>query len=377
MNVSEKLRYRVNDRIYLTLLAVLLMVFTLNCSGDSPSDEPEEMLTEKEAVETLIDIIRDSGIPFPILEDQSVENQEGRFPKIAEAEDFNLSGSDYLTSSFGEGVILINLWLGPNGHIIPKPSWQSAHPDVCLDQGRYMNAAVQMAEFKITPSLNFIQVNLIEIETGIIQESIISEQGLSDPDWLDNGLTEVWSKLKQKASIKGVTGPCGQYKNLMFYFDSKTTMQTEGGSSFDHVRAEFKLSFDEEKNTYSGSGILEFIDHSSTFSNSCMPVDAEMGILSLSPSVVEESGSNNIEIVLFFNNFVLDKPCQLPQFPFSFPILHLDNVILTTAPIHYEFTNMERKPGDVNILAEINFIQSVTSEDQTHSEETLIEIRRE
>lgn len=251
----------INRHLFHFFLSALIVLVT-SCSsstssGTEPDPEPEpepqpEEVSEQQAIETIIQVIQDSGLTFPSLEESSKRKADG------------LSAMDYVqTGSTTEGLIELKLWIGPDGNIIPKPSWQESNKDFCKSQGRYMKNAVKQLTFTILSPTHEVQLNYIDIETGKIEESVIGEAGGDDANWLPNSMSDAWSQMQNKVSIGGAVGACGDKMEMQIQFSSEITTDLTTDSEepivyFEHIEATFPLEFDEDKSAYTGKGNLEW-----------------------------------------------------------------------------------------------------------------------
>lgn len=240
------------------------------CSSSTSSDpendtdqeqDPEEVsVTKEEAVDALITVIKDSGMTFPSREGSS---------KSKDA-DSDLYAMDYIElDTSPNGLIQIKMWIGDEGNIIPKPSWQSANQNVCSNQGRYMKGAVKQLQFTILTPSQEVQLNYTDMETGKIEESVIGAQDESNDDdensnWLTEAMSDAWSQMRNEVSIGGTVGPCGAKIEMQIQFSSEITTDLTSDPEepvvyFEHIEATFPLEFDEQKNAYTGIGDLEWI----------------------------------------------------------------------------------------------------------------------
>lgn len=251
------------NRKFLKLLFVTLLIIFTGCAGSTSSDpenESEEVtVTEKEAVDALIRAIQDSGLTFPSRDDNAKNTSANS----------DLHAMDYIElDTSPNGLIQIKLWVGDEGNIIPKPSWQEANQNVCSNQGRYMKGAVKLLQFTILTPAREVQLNYIDMETSKIEQSVIgTEAENSDNDernWLTESMSDAWDQMQAKVSIGGAVGPCGEKIEMGIRFSSEittdlTTDEEEPVVYFEHIEASFPLTFDEEKSAYTGTGDLEWV----------------------------------------------------------------------------------------------------------------------
>lgn len=267
LNDTPPLHIVRNKKLLKLLFVTFLLIFT-GCSGstspdsenESDQEEPEEVtVTEKEAVDAVIQVIQDSGLTFPSRDD----NAKNR------SVNYDLYAMDYIElDTSPNGLIQIKLWVGGEGNIIPKPSWQAANENACSSQGRYMKGAVKLLQFTILSPSQEAQLNYIDMETSEIEQSVIgTEDENSDNDegnWLTESMSDAWDLMQAEVSIGGAVGPCGEKIEMGIRFSSEittdlTTDEEEPVVYFEHIKASFPLTFDEEKSAYTGTGDLEWV----------------------------------------------------------------------------------------------------------------------
>lgn len=133
-----------------------------------------------------------------------------------------LSLDDYIQTSLDEsGSRNVRLWIGPDGHIIPSPEWQTYHPTYCMQRARYMESAANVLNFKASRNTEeldglertqtFTFVQFIDAGTLVIEEQREGEEG-PDPDsrGLVATMSDAWDQLT--VPIGGLTGPCGEVR---------------------------------------------------------------------------------------------------------------------------------------------------------------------
>lgn len=250
------------------LIIVTFLLVLAGCSSttgtesdnetDQEQDQEEVSVSEKDAVDAIIATIRDSGYSFPSREPSSKSNSENN----------EMFAMDYIGLDSSEnGLIQIRLWIDKEGNIIPNPSWQSSNENVCKERGRYMKGAVKLLEFTILTPSREVQLNVIDIESGKIDESVIGTEDESDnddADWLNESMKDAWEQMQGNISIGGAVGPCGDVIGLTIEFNSEITTDLTSNPEepvvyFEHIEASFPLELNDDNNVYTGTGDLEWV----------------------------------------------------------------------------------------------------------------------
>lgn len=244
------------------MISCISFIVITSCSKDDKNEKAPESIEESYIIETTAQVIRNSGLEFPSI---SSANREASRPMefIWPAEDYITVTREREDGDYGE-IITVNLWLGPDNHIIPTPDWQRAHPDYCLDQGKYMRPVRKLLQFRIfnnpRDDIRAVQLNRIDVETGRIENSFYTDYYDADPNWMHEAMSEAWDQLLLESTIKGAVDPCDTRVPLTLHFTSTVNNVTEDNETYEKIEATVTLHFDESIGGYTGSAEFVWIE---------------------------------------------------------------------------------------------------------------------
>ncbi len=230
----------------------------LSCSKDDKNENPQESFDESYLIETIAQVILDSGLEFPQPEPPA-DRGEGR------SSDLLALASDYMVVDIGDGeTMTAKMWLGANNHVIPSLKWKNENPNFCSDQGLEMRPALKMFKFTIhnapEQDIRTVQLNYIDVDTGIIEHSVISDNYGPDPDWLYAAMSMVWAEMMDLVNAQGALGPCIDGDSLTLRFKSTVTNVTPEAQTYEEIKVTVSLQYDESIDAYTGIGEFEWIE---------------------------------------------------------------------------------------------------------------------
>ncbi|HUH74185.1 MAG TPA: hypothetical protein VLZ75_07240 [Chitinophagales bacterium] len=250
---------------YRLLITCFSVLFLFSCKKDNDKDSTKDDDNPKDLkmVELVARVIQDSGLDFP--ESSKSGNRSG-----AKASGFEWPAEDYVTiddsDRDNDGAMLVKIWLDSDNNIIPTPEWQSAHPNYCIDKGKYMRPAHRLLQFKIhslpRDGVRVVQLNYIQIDGQKIKESVITDWKDFSPDWMYEAMSEVWNEMSDKVEIKDAIEPCDDRVRYTLHFSSKVTFDTPDAKTYEEFEFTIPLQFDEVKGTYTGIGNLVWLEGS-------------------------------------------------------------------------------------------------------------------
>ena len=380
------LQFHINHNKQLLILLFSVLFFMMwGCSGSTDpnsendtdqNQEPEEVtVTEEEAVDALIQVIQDSGLEFPSREGAS-KNKSA---------DFGLFAMDYIELGTSQGgLIEIKLWVGNEGNIIPKPSWQAANQNVCLRQGRNMKGAVKQLEFTILTPSQEVQLHYIDIETGKIEQSVVGTQNEGDSDssnWLTESMSDAWSQMQNKVTIGGTVGPCGDKIELQIQFVSKITSdftenKEEPAVYYEHIQASFPLTFDDDKKAFTGTGDLEWLAYKLNGEPGGPPTGKSLEVVRLVTPWIDNPIYDESTLELELPGF----EDGTPLINVSWPLIHKYEINEEGDNYVYIITGWQENPDDASVVMTKTFNRTesftVDGDPVTVTEHTTIEITR-
>ena len=245
--------------LYYLIISCLSAAFLFSCSEEDKNEKAHENIEEGYLIETIARVIRDSGLEFPQA-DLSADRGEAKL-----SDDLLALASDYMSVDMGDGETMnARIWLTEDNHIIPTPEWRNENPNFCSDQGLQMHTAQKLFVFTIynipQSDIRTVKLNYIDIETGIIEHSFMTENYEADPDWLYMAMTEVWAEMWDVVDIKSAVGPCKGGDPLTLKFNSTVTNETPEANSYEKIEVTITLHFDESKGAYTGIGEFVWIE---------------------------------------------------------------------------------------------------------------------
>lgn len=238
------------------IVSSLAGVFLFSCNKDD-ENVPDNSY-DSGMVTVVSRVIRDSGLNFP--QASSSSNRDANRPS-----GFEWPAEDYVTVDDSDSeIITVKIWLGPDNHIIPTPEWQAAHPNYCMDQGKYMRPVRKLLQFKIfnvpRDDIRAVQLNHIDVETSRIEHSVMTDWYDAAPDWMYQAMSEVWSEMRNQTTIKDAIEPCEDRIPLTLYFSSIVTNELTDASTYEEFEFSIPLQFDESKGAFSGVGDFVWVD---------------------------------------------------------------------------------------------------------------------
>ena len=248
-----------NRFFYYFIISCLSAVFLFSCSKDDKDEKAPESFEKSYVTETIARVIRDSGLEFPQA-DSPADRGEAKL-----SDDLLALASDYMSVDVGNGEIMTaKIWLGADNHIIPTLEWRNGHPDFCSDQGLQMRTAEKQFLFTIhnipQDDIRTVQLNYIDIETGIIEHSVMTENYGAGSDWLYEAMSEVWMEMMDLVNTNGAQGPCeggGGGGPLTLHFSSKVKFDSPDTMIYEEFKFTISLQFNELEQAY--TGISEFV----------------------------------------------------------------------------------------------------------------------
>lgn len=363
----------INYRIFLGVLPYLLLLVIVGCTDNtSGPEETDAEISEEVAVGTLVDFLEDRDLISDFVSNKGITTDE-----------VSTNITNYINWDVNDsGTPVMKLWLGPNDQLIPNPEWQDVNKNACKNEYSYMKGGIKLLNIKIHTSVKEVTIQYIDIETGVIEKE---QMGQGDgQNWLYDAIDKAWDKFTY-LPIEPAGDPCGEEIKLKIKFNSEIEANpADGLTTFDHVTAEFELTFLEaffDDDAYEGEGNLHWIEYTSSVDGTCNPPDGRMKILSLTlPGINEEaSDADGIEMILQFDDMTLQSEC-LPYFPVGWLTIHFDEAdgTLDMDPIAYVIKDWEKILDFNGVIAQKTYDRSETlvvdGESFTYTEYTTIKI---
>ncbi len=359
--------------------------FEINCQQMEP-------VTEKEAVDAVLQVIRDKGwtVPSKLVKTNSAPSTVSDAPSLL----------DYVATDVSDsGTRQVYLLIGPDGHIIPNTEWQQNNQGRCQNQElRYMKVPKKRFNMKLFSLADGYDVfaQYTDIETSEIEAQ---REGQSSS--LVDAMTDAWDKIQKP--IKKPGGPCGEkISEISLHFSSNTThdlYHKDAGFSEitnEEVEATVALTYNEEDSMYVGSSDLEWLKYEYSEGDCDLPDNATAKVHKFVYGNPDDTNSDT-ELELQFRDFIRTS-CNSPQigsfdiypdFSFVWWLLHENEIIekkeldnwATTVEHIYGLYNWETVESSEKVIVRKTYNHTRTVEDEdarnNMSGETTIEVRRQ
>ncbi len=233
--------------VKLLTVTLALALATVACNNSTaPKEEPPE-ITKEQVINTTANFLKDQGLA-----------PESDSSKDIASENIVTTIIDYIDYEQKGENAEITLYIGPDGHLIPDPEWQTENKDACKSEYRYLKNSVQWLTIEIFPRNRSVQINIIDVETAVILKSYWADG--NGKSWLYDAIKKAWNKFEQEP-VKRAAEPCGKRINLKMKFNSTLELNPSLHDMYNlllDVKADITLTFNKKDNFYYGTGWLKW-----------------------------------------------------------------------------------------------------------------------